>query len=348
MTTIRKTKRTILGVLCAALLLGLTGCGKNANETSISALNTVIKISAYGSNARKGISDASDIINALNTQLDTSSESSSISRVNAAGGKEIVVPGQFIDMYNAAQTAYTMTDGEFDITVFPFVEAWGFNSGNYHNPSKEELEALRETVDFNGIQTNYYSDSGSYTMILPKNTKITFDGVSRGCATDYAIEQLKADGVENAIISMPGTVQTIGAKPDGSPWSIAVGDPDDPSEYLGSLQLGEAAMSTTRAIDNSFTYEDGTTYTHILSPTTGEPAVTNLKEVCVISDDALLADCLATGLYAMGRNSAVRCWRANRNFEMILVTADNEILCTSGLTEQFSLSASGYKLSYIE
>ena len=87
MTTIRKTKRTILGVLCAALLLGLTGCGKNANETSISALNTVIKISAYGSNARKGISDASDIINALNTQLDTSSESSSISRVNAAGGK---------------------------------------------------------------------------------------------------------------------------------------------------------------------------------------------------------------------------------------------------------------------
>ena len=138
MTTIRKTKRTILGVLCAALLLGLTGCGKNANETSISALNTVIKISAYGSNARKGISDASDIINALNTQLDTSSESSSISRVNAAGGKEIVVPGQFIDMYNAAQTAYTMTDGEFDITVFPFVEAWGFNSGNYHNPSKAE------------------------------------------------------------------------------------------------------------------------------------------------------------------------------------------------------------------
>ena len=348
MTTFRKTKTTILGILCAAVLMGLTGCGKNANETSVSALNTVIKISAYGSNARKGISDASDIINALNTQLDTSNESSSISRVNAAEGKEIVVPGQFIDMYNAAKTAYTMTDGEFDITVYPFVEVWGFNSGNYHNPSNEELEALRETVNFNGIMTNYYSDSGSYTMILPKKTKITFDGVSRGCATDCAIKQLKADGVDNAIISMPGTVQTMGSKPDGSPWTIAVGDPDDTTKYLGSLQLGEAAMSTTRAIDNSFTYEDGTTYTHILSPTTGEPAATNLKEVCIISDDALLADCLSTGLYAMGRNSAVRCWRANRNFEMILVTEENEILCTSGLTEQFDLSASGYKLSYIE
>ena len=227
MTTFRKTKTTILGILCAAVLMGLTGCGKNANETSVSALNTVIKISAYGSNARKGISDASDIINALNTQLDTSNESSSISRVNAAEGKEIVVPGQFIDMYNAAKTAYTMTDGEFDITVYPFVEVWGFNSGNYHNPSKEELEALRETVNFNGIMTNYYSDSGSYTMILPKKTKITFDGVSRGCATDCAIKQLKADGVDNAIISMPGTVQTMGSKPDGSPWTIAVGDPDD-------------------------------------------------------------------------------------------------------------------------
>ena len=60
MTTFRKTKTTILGILCAAVLMGLTGCGKNANETSVSALNTVIKISAYGSNARKGISDASD------------------------------------------------------------------------------------------------------------------------------------------------------------------------------------------------------------------------------------------------------------------------------------------------
>ena len=116
----------------------------------------------------------------------------------------------------------------------------------------------------------------------------------------------------------------------------------------GSPRPGGSPYSSQQSSGQTWQDEDGTTYTHILSPTTGEPAVTNLKEVCVISDDALLADCLATGLYAMGRNSAVRCWRANRNFEMILVTADNEILCTSGLTEQFSLSASGYKLSYIE
>lgn len=348
MTIRRKIRTTLLCLLCTAILIGITGCGKNATETSISALNTVIKISAYGSNAKKGISDASDIINALNTQLDTSNPSSSISRVNDAEGKEIVVPGPFIDMYNSARTAYTMTDGEFDITVFPFVEAWGFNSGNYHVPAKEDLEALRETVNFEGIATNYYSDSGSYTMILPKDTKITFDGVSRGCATDSAIKQLKADGVENAIVSMPGTVQTMGSKPDGTPWTIAVGDPDSLEDYLGSLQLGEAAMSTTRSIDNAFTYEDGTNYSHILSPTTGEQAYTNLKEVCVISDDALLADCLATGLYVMGKNSAIRCWRANRNFDMIIVTEDNEIMITSGLTEQFTLSNSDYKLSYIE
>lgn len=348
MIKLRKPEKIIAVILSAALLFCLTGCGKNANETSIAALNTIIKISAYGSNAKKGVIDASDIINALNTQLDTSNPSSSISRVNSAEGKEIVVPGQFIDMYKAAKTAYSLTDGEFDITVFPFVDAWGFNSGNYHYPTREELEVLRDTINFNGIATNYYSDSGSYTITLPKDTQITFDGVSRGCATDCAVKQLKADGVENAIISMPGTVQTIGSKPDGSSWTIAIGDPDDLNKYLGSLQVGEIAMSTSRAIDNTFTYEDGTVYSHILSPTTGEPVVTDLKEVCIISSDALLADCLSTGLYCMGKKSAIRCWRNNRTFEMIIVTEDNEVMCTSGLTEQFTLSNSDYTLSYIE
>lgn len=341
-------RNIIILAMCLSVIAGLSACSKTSNQTSINALNTNITITAYGSNVKKGLQDATDIINALDTQLNTYDSASSISRINAAGGEEIVVPGQFIDMFQSAETAYKMTDSEFDITVFPYVELWGFNSGNYYKPSKEELDALKDTVNFPGIVTNYYSDSGSYTMILPENTKITFDAVSRGCATDCAIKQLKADGVENAIISMPGTVQTMGTKPDGSPWTIAVGDPASTEKYIGSIQLGESAMSTTRSIDNTFTYEDGTTYSHIISPTTGEPSTEDLKEVCVICEDAMLADCLSTGLYLMGSQRAIKCWRTYHNFEMIIVTQDNQILCTSGLTEQFSLDTTDYSLSYIE
>lgn len=338
----------IIVILCLALILSISGCGKNANEISINALNTEINISVYGSDTKNALQNAADVIKALDTQLDTSKDSSSIFRLNNAKGKEIVVPGQFIDMYNAAATAYNMTDGSFDISVFPIINAWGFNSGDYHKPSEEQLDELAAKTNFNGIKTNYYSDSGSYTMTLPKDVQITFDGVSRGCATDSAINQLKANGVENAIVSMPGTVQTIGQKPDGSPWKIAIGDPDSIDDYLGYIQLSETCLSTTRAIDNSFIYEDGTTYSHIIDPTTGAAAATDLKEVVVISDDALLADSLSTGLYVMGSRYATRCWRANRNFEMIIVTIENKIMCTSGLTELFTLSDKSYELSYIE
>lgn len=335
-------------LLIISIIICTSGCGKSSNETTINAMNTEITITAYGSDAKKGVQNAADVIKALDTQLDTSKESSSISRLNNSNGQEIVVPGQFIDMYNVAATTYNMTDGNFDISVFPIINAWGFNSGDYHKPSEEQLTELASKTDFNGIQTNYYSDSGSYTMTLPKDVQITFDGISRGCATESAINQLQADGIKNAIVSMPGTVQTMGEKPDGSPWKIAVGDPDDISKYLGYIQLSESCMSTTRAIDNSFIYEDGTTYSHIIDPTTGAPCASDLKEVVVIADDAMLADSLSTGLYVMGSRYAIRCWRANQNFDMIIVTVENKIMCTSGLTELFSLNDNSYELSYIE
>lgn len=340
--------KSIVIILCISLVICVSGCGKNANEITVNAMNTEINITAYGSGTKKGLQNAADVIKALDTQLDTSSDSSSITRLNNSGGKEMVVPGQFIDMYNTAATVYNLTDGNFDISVFPIIEAWGFNSGDYHKPSEEELTQLANLTDFNGIQTNHYSDSGSYTMTLPEDVKITFDGISRGCATESAMNQLQADGIKNAIVSMPGTVQTMGSKPDGSPWKIAVGDPDDISKYLGYIQLSESCMSTTRSIDNSFVYEDGTTYNHIIDPTTGAPSSTDLKEVIVIADDAMLADSLSTGLYVMGSRSAIRCWRSNQTFEMIIVTIENKIMCTSGLTELFSLNDESYELSYIE
>ena len=74
----------------------------------------------------------------------------------------------------------------------------------------------------------------------------------------------------------------------------------------------------------------------------------DLLSVTIISDSGTLADACSTALYVMGEQEAVNFWRQTGGFEMVLITNDNRIICTSGLLEEFTLSNSNYTLSYSE
>jgi hypothetical protein len=87
------------------------------------------------------------------------------------------------------------------------------------------------------------------------------------------------------------------------------------------------------------TYADGTVYGHIIDPSTGAPAETDLKSVTVICSSGITADLLSTALFVMGKKDALDYWREYGDFQMILVTDSGQVLCTSGLTEAFTLQS---------
>ncbi|HBD85801.1 MAG TPA: FAD:protein FMN transferase, partial [Clostridiales bacterium] len=133
-----------------------------------------------------------------------------------------------------------------------------------------------------------------------------------------------------------GNVQTLGLKPYGSNWNVAIEDPNDTSQYAGVLSVGETAVITSGSYQRYFE-KDGKTYPHILDPHTGYPADSGLKSVTIVCTSGVTADCLSTALFVLGKDAALDYWRTYGGFEMILITQDDQIVCTSGLKSIFTL-----------
>ena len=140
-------------------------------------------------------------------------------------------------------------------------------------------------------------------------------------------------------------VQTLGKKPDGSDWNIAVQDPNDTGSYLGYLTVGETAVITSGSYQRFFT-EGGQKYHHILSPKTGRPVNNGLLSVTIVCEDGTLADCLSTAMFVLGPQAALNYWRTYGGFEMVLVKSDGHVVLTNGLYGKFTPNGDNYVVQY--
>ena len=217
--------RLLALLLCCALVLPLSACGEAKSTTQqIFAMDTVMDLTAYGKKADDGISAAISIINSMDTLLDPENERSKTYEVNHAMGSSVVVNEQIAKMLRTAQTVYERSDGALDLTTYPLSKLWGFIDQNYRVPADAEIERLLPCVDMSKVQLAATDDSANYLVTMPADMSLSFGAVAKGCASDYAIQAMRAAGVTSGVVSLGGNVQTLGKKPDGSDWNIAVQD----------------------------------------------------------------------------------------------------------------------------
>jgi len=183
--------RISMALILCLLFFSLSGCTSGKEEASFSALNSTVTITAYGSGTSTGVKNATSVVTALSNQMDVNSDASELGKLNTAMGKETVVPGQFVDIITTAKEIYERSNGALDLTVYPLIELWGFNNGSYNKPSQDEIDSALANLSFDSVQTNYYSDSGSYTVTMPALTKICLNCAASGYAFNAAIDQLQ-------------------------------------------------------------------------------------------------------------------------------------------------------------
>ncbi len=326
-------------ILCCVMLLPLCACGKNEPvQQQIFAMDTVMTLTAYGDNADAGLNAAVGVIQAMDTTLTPDSESSYTYQINHADGKAVVVSTQVSEMLSVAYDVYCKTNGALDLSIYPIYEAWGeFKEETGRVPSADELTELLTKLNFDKLNITQFPGETSASVSLPAGTEISFGAIAKGCASDYAVDAMKKAGVESGLVSLGGNVQTLGVKPDGSNWIIAVDDPDDTGSYIGTLSVGETAVVTSGDYQRYFSV-NGTKYHHLINPHNGKPAESGLKSVTIVCPDGTMADALSTAMFVLGPDKALKYWRDNGGFEMIMVTEENEVICTSGLIEIFTLT----------
>lgn len=345
------SRRLAALLLCVILMLTLCACGSGSKmeQKQIFAMDTVMTLTAYGKRAQEGINAAASVINSMDAQLDPEIPTSIIYAINHAEGANIVVTPQIAKMLSTAKTVYDQSGGALDLSLYPVVKLWGFVDGRYYVPTDIELSAALVRKAYDKMILTSYPATGSYSVSFPAGTEISMASVAKGCAAENAVSAMRQAGVESGIISLGGNVQTLGLKPDGSKWTVAIQDPKEPSGWVGTVQVGEMAVVTSGSYQRYFEY-DGNTYHHIINPMSASPANNNLLSATIICEDGTMADALSTAMFVMGESRALNYWRTYGGFEMILITKDGKVICTKGLIDNYvpNTQAAGYTVRYSE
>lgn len=329
----RRTLLTILGIVFAGLVLGCclqayTGGQNKPCTKQLFAMDTFMSFTAYGKNSEQAVDAAMAEVRRLDALLSTGSPSSEVSRINESGGGEL--SGDTYALLKEAMKIYELTDGLFDFTIYPLMELWGFPTGDYHVPDKEELSQVLPLVDASKIQYDTAS------VILGEGQKIDFGGIAKGYASSRAMEIFQEYGITSGMVSLGGNVHVLNTKPDHSKWRIGIQEPDGAQgNVIAVLTAENKAVITSGGYERYFE-ENGNRYIHILDPRTGYPANQDLISVTVVSENGTLADALSTSLYLMGFDKAVAYWRRyGEDFDMVLITDEKGIYVTEGIRGDF-------------
>lgn len=348
MKHIKPGSRFLIILLCLSMMLSLSACGETKeSQRQVYAMDTVMTLTAYGNKAESGLSAAESVILSMDAMLDPDLETSTTYAINHANGANISISGQVAKMLSTANTVYRQSNGALDLSIFPVLERWGFHNGRYYVPTEEELASDLSMRCFDSMVLTSFPSSGSYAVSFPAGARISFGAIGKGNAAENAIDAMRNVGVTSGIVSLGGNVQTLGLKPDGTNWNIAVQDPNNTSTYLGVVSVGETAVVTSGTYQRFFT-QNSKTYHHLINPESGHPINNTLSSVTIICEDGTMADALSTAMFILGESKALNYWRTYGGFEMILINKDKQITCTKGLIEKFTLINDGYTLSYTE
>ena len=302
-----------------------------SESRDIFAMDTYMTLTAYGKNAKKALDEAVDEINNIEQLVSTGIDSSEVSQINKNGkGSVSETTGYLI---KRSKEIYDSTNGVFDITIYPIMQAWGFPTENYCVPGKKELKKLRGLM---GADHVLYDEKKQEVILNKEGMKIDLGGIAKGYTSSKVMDIFKENGISSAVISLGGNVQTLNGKPDGSDWRVAVENPADTGSYIGVLSIKDKAVITSGGYERYFK-QDGKTYHHIIDPATGYPANNGLTSVTIVSDDGTLADGLSTSLFIMGSEKAQKYWKEHSDeFDTILVKDDGSILVSEGIADYFT------------
>ena len=236
----------------------------------------------------------------VDASLSMFNEKSLISRINR--NEKVKADSLFTTVFNLSEKISKETDGAFDITVAPLVNAWGFGFQKRTEPSSHQIDSLLQIVGYEKVRLV----NGE---ILKDDSRLTLDcsAVAKGFGVDRVAALLDKLGIGNYMVEIGGEIVAKGKNPEGHLWKIGISKPEENNEATIENQIilnaGNIALATSGNYRN-FYYQDGKKYAHTIDPKTGYPVQHALLSASVIAPDCATADAYATAFMVMGMERA--------------------------------------------
>ncbi len=324
-------KKAVSAILSVVTLLLCFGCNKGERVFSKTffAMGTMMKITLYDVDemlANQLFSVCYDEILREENLFSVNIAASDVARINASKGDNVNISQETVLMIKNSVSLSRLTEGAFDITVYPVVKLWGFYSSEYAVPENDDITKALGLVGNKNIE--FYGSS----VTMPENSGIDLGAIAKGYLGDRLKSILKENGVESAVISLGGNVILIGNKANGEPWSVAIKSPFSQNEFIYEfLSFGNLSVVTSGAYERYFE-KNGKIYHHIIDPKTGFPADSDLASVTIIGEDGSMCDALSTALFIMGKEKALTFLSKLEEISYVLVTNEREIIKSENLS----------------
>ena len=243
----------------------------------------------------------------VDDQFSMFNSQSIVARLNR--GEKPELTSDFIDVFNLARQVSEDTNGAFDITVAPLVNAWGFGFKHEQMPTKEQVDSLRQFI---GMQ--YVNLKGNAISMQKAGMMLDFSAIAKGYGVDVIARLMERHDIKNFMVEIGGEITTRGINPERVPWKIGVNKPNEDAlneshELQTILNVTDKSMATSGNYRN-FYVKGGKKYAHTIDPKTGYPVQHTLLSATVLADHCAKADAYATSFMVMGmRRSGRRCYR---------------------------------------
>lgn len=225
-------------------------------------------------------------------------EGSIITKIN--NNVPVKPDSMFMEVFNKAMEISRISEGKFDITASPLINAWGFGFRNMDGITPEIIDSLKQFVGYDKIRI----DSEGNVVKSDPRVQLNTSAISKGYACDLVARLLDSYGIENYMVEIGGEIVTKGVNDKGACWRIGVDKPIDDStvmqhELQTILSLCDKSLATSGNYRNYYV-KDGKKYAHTIDPQTGYPSEQDILGATVIAGDCMTADAYATAFMASG------------------------------------------------
>lgn len=296
---------------------------------------TVKYLDAQGRNLKPAVDS---LLEVFNMSLSTYIPESEISRFNREGKLKYESPF-FLPVLEKSKEVWEKTEGAFDPTVGPLVNAWGFGPEGRQTPAATTVDSLLRLVNYDSI----FFDSVAACKMM-KGMKLDFSAIAKGYGVDVVADFIQAKGIDNLFVEIGGEVVARGVNERGQPWRVGVNypteDPEEQQRAQAIIALKNQAIATSGNYRNYYEL-DGVKYSHTISPVTGRPVRHSLLSASVVAPNSMTADAYATAFMVMGVEKAKEVLAREKDLQAYFIYSDAagklQTWASPGLEEQLTV-----------
>ncbi|MGV9003640.1 FAD:protein FMN transferase [Flavobacterium sp.] len=307
--------------LAFALLSTILFAQKDPIKIEGEAQGTTYHITYFDATNRNFKPEIIQILKDFDLSVSTYIPNSIISRINS-NQKNVVVDQYFIACFKKAKEVWKNTEGAFDPTVYPLVNAWGFGPGKKETIEKKKIDSILKFVGFDLIQLK-----GKHIIKKDLRVQLDFNAFAQGYSVDVVSAFLNSKKITSYIVEIGGEVYAKGKKPDGSNWTVGIEKPIDNKESANDLKalvkLENLAIATSGNY-RRFIIENGVKYSHHIDPKTGYPTKNNLLSASIFAKECISSDANATGLLVLGLEKAKLFLASHPELQAYLIYSDEK------------------------